>query len=212
MEIVHQWIQTYGYGGLFGLLFVEMLGVPIPVEAALAFAGAALTKGTFELLPLLLAAYAGNLGGATAAYGIGRFAGRTVLLKIGRRFGLSERRYEQAEQRFRRYSVPLLLFSRFVLGIRVYVPYLAGVSRLPFVTFSMYNAVSGIVWTTAYILFGRTLHHLWKRYSHLLAGHGTEAAAIALLLAAGVLGWAIVRFRRKRAARQRGAGAESAED
>lgn len=65
MQAAQDLLHHYGYGGLFVLLFVEMLGVPIPVEAVLAIAGIGWMKGVFALLPLLIFAYAANLGGAT---------------------------------------------------------------------------------------------------------------------------------------------------
>jgi membrane protein DedA with SNARE-associated domain len=195
MQVVHHLIHIYGYGGLFALLFVEMLGIPIPVEATLAFAGFAWMKGTFSLLPLLLVTMAGNIGGATAAYCIGRFAGRRVLISIGRRVGLKEERLAQVEQRFRRYSVVLLLFSKFVLGIRVFVPYLAGINRISFVTFSIYNSISAALWVTTYIFFGKYIHLLWNRYQHLLQSH---MIPVALFLAGLLLALAAFVYWRKR--------------
>lgn len=202
MQAAFDLLHHYGYGGLFVLLFIEMLGVPIPVEAVLAFAGIGWTKGVFSLPPLLLAAYAANLGGATAAYAIGRFAGRRALLAIGGRFGLREKRFEQVERKFEKYSVALLLGSRFLLGFRVFVPYLAGINRLPFARFSMYNALSGIVWVTVYVLFGSTLHRMWQRYNHMPeTPERWVIAGGALLLALLLAGWGALCWRRKRRAR-----------
>jgi membrane protein DedA with SNARE-associated domain len=166
---IQHWISHYGYIGVFFILLVDMIGIPFfPAETTLIISGFEWMKGVFSLVPLLFSAYIGNILGSTIAYGIGYFLGRPVIVRFGRYVGITEERLNTAEKKFTKYRNTVVLFSKFIPGIRVLVPYLAGINRMPFILFTVYNAVSAVVWATFFIIVGRYAKVAWFHYHKLM--------------------------------------------
>jgi membrane protein DedA with SNARE-associated domain len=159
-------LHHYGYWGIFFILLLEMVGIPFPAETTLTLSGIEWAKGVFSLLPLFGMAVFGNVVGSSIAYGVGRFLGRPVILRLGKFVGITDKRLDQAENTFSRYKILILVFSKFIAGIRVLVPYIAGINRMSFMLFSICNFVSAMIWCGVFIVFGRYLGFAWHRYHH----------------------------------------------
>ncbi len=166
--IVQQWITHYGYLGVFFILMFEMIGIPFPAETTLTISGFEWTKGVFHLTPLFVSAVLGNIVGSTIAYAIGRFMGRPVILKFGRFIGIHEQKLNQADKKFSSYRDTIVFGSKFIAGIRVLVPYLAGINKMPLFRFTLINAFSAAVWALVFIILGSTVGVLWTRYHQIL--------------------------------------------
>jgi membrane protein DedA with SNARE-associated domain len=69
MEHAFQWITTYGYVAIFGLLILGIVGLPVPDEALLTFVGYLSFKGELHLGGAVLAAILGTSCGITISYG-----------------------------------------------------------------------------------------------------------------------------------------------
>jgi membrane protein DedA with SNARE-associated domain len=180
-------IHQYGYWGIFFILLIEMIGVPFPAETTLTLAGIALTKGDFSLIPLLLAAVVGNLLGSTIAYGIGRFLGRAVIVRYGKYIGLTEARLNKAEQMFLKRRITILIISKFIAGVRVFTPYLAGLNKIPFAVFTLYNAIGAVIWVTVFVFRGRYVDVAWSRYHAVMHKHLLPLILIALVIVGFVI-------------------------
>jgi membrane protein DedA with SNARE-associated domain len=172
-------IHHYGYAGIFAILFFEMVGIPFPAETTLTVSGIEWTNGVFSLLPLLLAAAAGNIFGSTIAFAIGRYLGRPVIVRYGKYVGITDARLNKANEAFARYRSSVVLFSKFIAGIRVLVPYLAGLNRMPFALFTLYNAISAIAWSAVFIVLGRYIGIGWTRYHQALQQYLLPAILVA---------------------------------
>jgi membrane protein DedA with SNARE-associated domain len=168
---VQHFMHHYGYGGVFIILLLEMVGIPFPAETTLTFSGIAWINGTFSLLPLIFFATLGNVVGSTIAYSIGRFLGRNVILRFGGIVGITEEKLGRAEVKFQQYQMRALLICKFIAGVRILIPYLAGLNRMPFLLFTVCNTFIALVWTTLFIVFGRYLGTFWHHYHHFLRGH-----------------------------------------
>jgi membrane protein DedA with SNARE-associated domain len=75
------WVTQHGYLGLFSLLVLGIIGVPLPDEAVLIFAGALVNKGDLRLVPTIASAVGGSMCGITLSYGFGRTLGLALLHK-----------------------------------------------------------------------------------------------------------------------------------
>src|ERR1043166_4184744 len=88
MESVPFWLTHYGYAGLSVLLMLGIIGLPIPDETLLAFAGHLVAKGKLAFFPTIATAFLGSVCGLTVSYALGRWAahyfigGRHRLLRI----------------------------------------------------------------------------------------------------------------------------------
>ncbi len=164
MEHIQHWIYHYGYFGILIILLLEMIGIPFPAETTLIVSGFAWQKGVFSLPLLLLFASAGNITGSIIAYIIGRYLGRPVVMRFGKYIGLTNEKFDKMEGKFKKYGNWLVLFSKFIAGIRVLVPYLSGINRMPLTRFTVLNIISAILWTSTFILLGRYIEITWHRY------------------------------------------------
>lgn len=164
MEHIQYWIHQYGYSGVFFILLLEMIGIPFPAETTLTFSGFAWQKGIFSLPQLLFFASAGNIIGSMIAYTIGWYFGRPIVVRYGKHIGITNEKLDKLEGKFRKYGDWLVLFSKFIAGIRVLVPYLSGINRMPLTRFAVLNIVSATLWTSAFVLLGRYVGNAWHCY------------------------------------------------
>lgn len=147
-------IHHYGYFGVFMIIFIEAIGFPFPAETTLTLSGIEWTHGVFKLVPLWFAASVGNIVGSTIAYGIGAFLGRPIVLYLGKYIGITEARLNKANIQFQRYELAVIIVAKFIAGIRILVPYLAGINRMKFWIFWPINALSAVLWSGAFIIGG----------------------------------------------------------
>ncbi|GLG02640.1 alkaline phosphatase [Alicyclobacillus hesperidum subsp. aegles] len=164
----HQMLQHYGYFGVFFILLLEMVGIPFPAETTLTISGFEWSNGAFKLIPLLLAAGLGNIVGSTIAFWIGRLLGRPVIVRFGKYVGITNERLDKANHMFHRHQSWIVIIGKFIAGIRVLIPYLAGVNKMNFAVFSLYNAVSAFVWAAVFIILGRYMGIEWSKYHQVL--------------------------------------------
>lgn len=192
---IQSFIQHYGYFGVFFILVMENIGIPFPAETTLTVSGIEWTHHVFRLLPLLLSAAIGNIIGSTVAYFIGRLLGRPVIVRYGRFVGITHERLDKANELFARFESPVVLFGKFVAGVRVVIPYLAGINKMPFAVFSAYNAVSAFMWAAFFILVGKYIGNEWTRYHAFIQRY---LIPILIVLALGLIAYFALRVRRKR--------------
>lgn len=192
---IQAFIHHYGYFGVFLILVMENIGIPFPAETTLTISGIEWTRGVFHLLPLLLSAAIGNIIGSTIAYFIGRLLGRPVIVRFGRYVGITHERLDKANELFSRFEGFVVLFGKFVAGVRVVIPYLAGINKLPFAVFSAYNAVSAFLWAAFFIIIGRYIGIEWTRYHAVIQRY---LIPILIVLALGLIAYTLLHIRRRR--------------
>src|ERR1041385_5449659 len=94
-DILH-WIaehgQDYGALAIFLLLALGIIGLPIPDEMLLTFAGHLIFKGKLQPTPTVLAALLGSIVGISVSYALGRWMGNHVIKKYGAKIHLTEER------------------------------------------------------------------------------------------------------------------------
>ena len=121
---------------------------------SLLFAAGALCAGTVlnvHLLVVLLAvaAVTGNL----LNYAIGAFLGPKVFSREDS-WLLRKKHLESAHAFFEKYGGRAVILSRFLPIIRTFVPFVAGVGRMPFRRFFLFNLVGGCAWICALTYLG----------------------------------------------------------
>jgi membrane protein DedA with SNARE-associated domain/membrane-associated phospholipid phosphatase len=180
------------------LVFLESLGVPLPGETALLTASALSATGRLAMAGVLLAAAAGAIAGDACGYWIGRLGGFRLLQRYGRLVRLDDGKLEHGRRFFQRHGGKTVFLGRFVALLRTTAALLAGVSCMPYVRFTLFNAAGGICWTllvgTLGFIFGRNLPAV-ERW---IAQAGAMAVLLlALLVALPFAGGWIVRHRKE---------------
>ncbi len=178
--MIRHLLETYGYVGLFVLVGLESLGIPLPGEAALLTAAAFAAQGHLSIVGVILAAAAGGIVGDAAGYWIGRKGGLVAVRRYGKLLHLSDTTLDRAQRFFQRHGGKTVFLGRFISLLRMWAAVLAGVSRMPYGRFTLYNVAGGVCWAT---LFG-TLGYLFGRsLPQLQSAVGQVGAMLVLLLA-----------------------------
>src|SRR4051812_32775118 len=135
-----------GYPALFGLIFAESAGIPLPGETALLTAGVLAGAGHLALPVVVAVAVAAAVTGDTLGYWLGRRGGRAVLLRRGPFKRLRAEALEHGERFFAEHGPKTVLIGRFVPGVRVVAAVTAGASAMPWPRFAVYNVAGAFVW------------------------------------------------------------------
>ena len=195
--MIEHLLATYGFAALFGLVFLESLGVPLPGETALLTAAALSATGRLAFPGVLLAAAAGAIAGDACGYWIGRIGGLRLLQRYGRLIRLDDRKLEKGRRFFQRHGGKTVFLGRFVALLRTSAALLAGVNRMPYLRFTLFNAAGGICWTVLVGALGYGFGHNLPAVERWVGQAGAMAVLlIALLVALPFVGGWIVRHRK----------------
>src|SRR5205823_571957 len=177
---LQHYLATYGYLAVFIFVAIESAGIPFPGETMLLIA--AIDAGRTHQLSIVLvivAAASGAIIGDNIGFFVGREGGYRVLRRYGRYIGFNERRLKVGIYMFRRHGGKVVFFGRFVAVLRAWAAFLAGVNRMKWSHFLLFNALGGIVWATLYGLGGYLLGKNIDRFTGPL---GTITIVLAVLI------------------------------
>lgn len=158
------WLSSLGAFGVFLVLFAEtglLIGFFLPGDSLLFTAGLLCTttsSSTVHLsLPQVLAAAAvGALLGAQVGFYLGRRGGRALPARSTNRH--LRRGMERAEEILNRYGPgKAIVLGRFIPVVRTVVNPMAGALDVPVRTFTLWQAVGGLVWSIGVTLAGYLL-------------------------------------------------------
>lgn len=188
MAFIFGWLVQHGDLALFTLLMLGMVGVPVPDEPLLTYAGYLVFQQRLALVPTLVAAFLGSVCGITLSYALGRLSGGSLARRIGRVLPCEPRKLDAARAWFRRHGTYALLFGYFIPGVRHLTAYVAGSSRVPLTSFALFAYAGGLLWSSSFIMLGYGLGDEWARTSvalhrWLVIGASVVFIALALLMA-----------------------------
>lgn len=189
LDFLRDAVVNYGYWAVGAALLLENTGVPVPGETILLLASF-LAYSQHELrLPWIIAvATVAATIGDNLGFTLGYYGGRQLLERYQSVFRIRKATLLKGESLFERYGALTVFFARFVFGMRIIAGPMAGVLRMPWRKFLLFNFLGAVVWVTvisgAGYLFGRHWEHLQenvKRFDVIVA------ICVALVLA--VLWW-----------------------
>ena len=186
MESVIGWLSHYGYAGLFTLLLLGIVGLPIPDETLLVFSGYLISAGRLRPLPAFLAGFAGSMGGISLSYTIGRTLGRPFVLRYGRFFHITETRVERVHRWFQRVGEWLLTIGYFIPGVRHFTALVAGMSELEYRTFALFAYAGAAIWVGTFLSIGYFVGENWRAAISLVQRYTLVSVAAAAMVAAAL--------------------------
>lgn len=154
-------LALYGgwiYAILFAIIFAEtgFVVTPFLPGDSLLFGVGALAavdqSGTLRIGWVFLLMSVAALAGNTVNYSIGRQIGQRAFSGQYRFFKLSY--LMRTQQYFLRYGGLTVLLSRFMPIIRTFAPFVAGIGRMPYHRFQLFNAIGGVAWVALFIFGG----------------------------------------------------------
>ena len=178
-------VYTYAYLGVFVGTFFEG-------ETVLILAALAAHSGYLSLPGVIITAFLGTICGDQFYFFLGRWRGRQIL----ERRKSWRTKVEKAQRLFNRFSIHVILISRFLYGVRTVTPFIVGMSSVSTLKFIVFNAAGAALWATAVgagaYLFRDALETLFGKVRHF---------EVLLFVGIAILGggiWAFYFFRRGR--------------
>jgi membrane-associated protein len=168
------------------------LGFLVPAEPGVILGGVLANQHKLSFWAVLVAAVAGAVIGDSIGYEVGRRWGRRLTARIPHRV-LRPERAVQAEDSVRRLGGRAVFVGRFTTTLRILVPGFAGMSRVPYREFFVWNAAGGAIWATSFVVLGFAAGSQYQR-----AAHNAALAGLVLVAVVGVVGTAVWWLRRRR--------------
>jgi membrane protein DedA with SNARE-associated domain len=172
---------------------IESACIPLPSEIIMPLAGWFLVDARgLGVEWLLLAAFCGALGnliGSLAAYAVGAWGGRPLLLRYGRYLLITRHEVEQADRWFARYGDRAVFISRMLPVIRTFISLPAGIARMNIWRFSILTFVGSFPWSLGLAWAGYLLGENWERIREWMR----PADIPILIVLAALVAWYIYR-------------------
>ncbi len=163
-EVLRDHFTTHGYWTLAITLLLENAGIPLPGETMLLFASfLASQHHELNLGLIILVATAACTLGDNLGYWIGFRGGRPLLLRYQKFFRVSDEKIARGEKLFERFGPATVFIARFVFGMRILAGPLAGVLRMSWRKFVLFNFLGAALWVTVISCVGYFFGQHWQR-------------------------------------------------
>jgi membrane protein DedA with SNARE-associated domain len=160
-------VHSFGYVGVFVLIVLGDLRLPIPTELTLPLAGFLVGQGRLLFIPVLLTATAARVTTSLILYTLGLRIGGERLRRLIRRFErfglLFTSDVDKASEVFERHGGKAVLIGHLVPGVGALISVPAGLKRMPIRwRFLGYTALGSTLWTGALVGLGWALGSRWR--------------------------------------------------
>lgn len=163
---ITDFMEQFGYFGIFFMLALENVFPPIPSEVILPFGGFMTTTTTLTIPGVIIAATAGSLLGAVILYYIGRLLDVNRMERLVDRWGgiirISKKDIRKADAWFDKYGYWTVLFCRMVPLVRSLISIPAGMSGMKFGLFMIFTTIGTLGWNLLLVLIGAALGESWE--------------------------------------------------
>lgn len=158
-HFVRVFVMDHQSGGLFFVIFLEELGVPLPApgDAAIAYGGYLTTNGAIPYPVAYFAVVSGAVLGSACNLTLSRRYGRPFIQRFGRYIGVTDERLVQAEHLFKRWGPWAIIIGRHIPGMRIVLSALSGILGVPYKVFVPCVLVSASIWAAIFLELGRRL-------------------------------------------------------
>ena len=182
-EVLRNHFTTHGYWTLAITLLLENAGIPLPGETMLLFASfLAFEHRELNLGLIILVATAACTLGDNLGYWIGFHGGSPLLDRYQKFFRVSDDQIVRGEKMFERFGPVTVFFARFVFGMRVIAGPLAGVLRMQWRRFVLFNFLGATFWVTVISCIGYFFGRHWHRLLRIVGRANAVVFVVAVLV------------------------------
>lgn len=184
-------VLVYGVPLLFAVVAIASVGVPFPVSLTLVAAGSFAKQGEMRLLPVILAGSLAAILGDQIGYGLARWGGRGLVIRISRRIG-GESKIKKAEALTKKWGGIGIFFSRWlVTQLGPWLNVTSALAGYPWRRFILWDVLGEVLWVVLYVMLG---YFFSDRVQYIAEILGNLAWAILALIVAIILGWKLFRY------------------
>jgi membrane-associated protein len=149
-------VQTYGfwiYPIIFLIIFIEtgLVIMPfLPGDSLLFTSGVLASQGLVNVLTIFLIASLAAIIGDTVNYWIGNFIGK----KISNERFIKKEHLIKTQRFYEKYGGKTIIIARFIPIIRTFAPFVAGIGKMKYSKFLLFNLIGGILWVSIMVFSG----------------------------------------------------------
>jgi membrane protein DedA with SNARE-associated domain len=179
---------------VFALVFAEdalFIGFVVPGETAAVVGGVFASRGDLPLWSMIMIVISAAILGDTVGYEIGKHLGpRIMALKL-----LDKRRaqLQKAEDFLARRGGLAVFLGRFTAFFRAVMPALAGLSRMPYRRFAIWNFTGGIIWGALFVTLGFIAGNSYEELAHTVGRGAAVVVGVVVVVILGV--WQVRKHR-----------------
>jgi membrane protein DedA with SNARE-associated domain len=192
LDFLQELIANYGYWAVGGALLLENTGIPVPGETILLLASfLSYSRDELQLPYIILIGVCAATLGDNLGFAIGYRGGRPLLDRYRATFRISQETIFRGERLFDQYGAVTIFFARFIFGLRVIAGPLAGVLRMPWKRFAVFNFLGALLWVSVISFVGYKFGKHWDVLVDYL-----ERLNVGFLVAAAIAVFILWRWRR----------------
>jgi membrane protein DedA with SNARE-associated domain len=189
-------IAHFGYIGIFATLVLGIIGLPIPDEFIMTFAGYLISQGKLNYLITVIVSTVGSFTGMSVSYFIGYKFGYPLLEKHGSKIHITKAKLDRAHNWFQRFGKFTVTIGYFIPGVRHLTAYFAGISKWSYPNFIVYAAPGSLIWSITFITLGTYLGVHWHAVTEKI--HRYLVVILVLLIMGALVVWYIRKATDKR--------------
>lgn len=159
-ERIVEWIapafSVAGYYIIAGGVMAErsvFIGLIVPGDLILALGGVYASQGKLNLVAVIVIGTLAAITGESIGYWLGRRYGKRLIRRIPLVNRL-EGQLDKAEEYFKRHGGKTVAIGRYATAAGAFVPFSAGVGRMPYRRFLLFDVPAIVVWATGIAIFG----------------------------------------------------------
>jgi membrane-associated protein len=193
-HFLRAFLSEHGYWAVALALLCESAGIPVPGEITLLLASfVAYNEHQLHLGWIIVVATAAATLGGDIGYALGHYGGRPLLERYRSIFRISPAALKRGEEIFARHGTTAIFFARFIFGFRVFAGPLAGVLRMRWQAFALFNFLGSAAWVSAMACAGYLFGQNW----HTLLRAMQRVNIAFLIIAGGAILYLWFRYRRQ---------------
>ncbi len=162
MEQLSNYIIGFGYLGISLTVFAEsglFFGAFLPGDSLLFTVGLLASQGNFNVLLLWTLVSISAILGDNVGYASGKYIGPKLFTKEDSLL-FRKSHVLKAHAFYEKHGKKAIILARFVPIIRTFAPIIAGVGKMHYPTFMLFNIIGGLLWSTALIGLGYSVGNL----------------------------------------------------
>ena len=183
--------STLGYVLVFGATLLEssaFVGIVVPGDVILAIGGIYAARGELSLPWVIALGAVGTMCGESIGYWLGSHFGEALVRRLPFADRLEDK-VHRAREAFDRNDAKVLLVGRFASGLRVIVPFTAGMGSTSYPRFMAFVIPTATIWAVAVGLLGYLFGANVELIDKILSRFGWGALGVAVLAVGGTIAW-----------------------
>jgi membrane protein DedA with SNARE-associated domain len=190
---IKEFIEQYGYWGVFLLIALENIFPPIPSEVILTFGGYMTAQTNLTVQGVIASSTVGSVFGAVILYQLGVVLNvnklEVVVERYGRFLRLTKEDLYRADAWFDKYGIWTVFFCRFIPLIRSLISIPAGMAKMNFWLFISFTTLGTILWNTLLINLGARVGENWEVIGERMDQYSNYLYLIFAILLIVIIGW-----------------------